>query len=30
MRFARPFTQQRRFGGLKMQTFENGFQSANF
>ncbi len=29
-RFCRSFTQQWHFGGLKMQTFENGFQSASF
>ncbi len=27
MRFGRSFTQQQHFGGLKMQTFENGFQT---
>ncbi len=29
MRFGRSFTQQRVLGGLKTQTFENGFQSAS-
>ncbi len=27
MHFGHSFTQQQRFGGLKMQTFENGFKS---
>jgi len=30
MRFGRSFTRQRRFGSMKMQTFENGFQCASF
>jgi len=30
MRFGHSFTQQQRFGGLKMQTFENRFQSLSF
>lgn len=30
MVFGRSFTQKRLFGGLKMQTFENYFESASW